>query len=206
MAPITSVGSKWAARSAQLALAPLLPGDADGTGFFPQPSPDAGDQPLDLRERTSWTAQVEDVSTVELAEVHCVNSLAPFLLLRSLLPTMRRSPHARRFVVNVAAKEGSFHRGGKQGTHPHTNMAKAALNMMTRTVAGKLAPEGIFVCSVDPGWVSDQRPHHVAEGFVTPLDAVDGAARILDPIFTGVDESAVPLFGVLLKDYRPTDW
>src|SRR5262249_2779768 len=126
--------------------------------------------------------------------------------LRGLLPALRRSGHARRFVVNVAAKEGAFRRRGSQGTHPHTNMAKAALNMLTRTAAGKLSAEGIFVSSVDPGWVSDQRPHSASEDFIPPLDAIDGAARVLDPVFRGVEESAVPPCGVLLKDYRPTDW
>jgi NAD(P)-dependent dehydrogenase (short-subunit alcohol dehydrogenase family) len=176
---------------------------------FPPGRLDADSQQLDLRPRNSWTARLEDVAPVELAETHCVNALAPFLLLRRLLPAFRRSSHARKFVVNVAAREGQFDRAGGQAIHPHTNMAKAALNMLTRTAADDLAAEGIFACSVDPGWVSDQRPIRPAqreESFVPPLDAIDGAARILDPVFAGVTEAGEPLHGVLLKDFEVVNW
>jgi NAD(P)-dependent dehydrogenase (short-subunit alcohol dehydrogenase family) len=166
---------------------------------------------LDVQRENSWTSRIEDVAPVEALEVHVINSLAPFLLIQGLLPGLRISPHPRRFVINVAAREGQF-AGAGGGRHPHTNMAKAALNMLTRSLADDLRPDGIYVNSVDPGWVSDQRPHPAAErdrrafGDWLPLDDVDGAARVLDPVFLGVTSPEPPPSGLLWRNYRPADW
>ena len=90
-------------------------------------------------------------------------------------------------------------------------MAKAALNMLTRTSAADYARDGIHMNSVDTGWVSDEDPAALAQkkreehGFHPPLDIVDGAARICDPIFSGL-ESGEHVSGVFFKDYRPTEW
>jgi NAD(P)-dependent dehydrogenase (short-subunit alcohol dehydrogenase family) len=206
------VHSATASGSALFPLVPLLPGDESlNADLFPPGELDREGQQLDLRPANSWTARLGEVPLLELAEVHLVNAFAPFLLLKSLLPALRRSPHARRFVVNVSSREGRFGRTGAEGLHPHTNMAKASLNMLTRSVAPELAAGGIFVVSVDPGWVSEQRPlGSLAQGEAwrsgPTLDAADGAARVLDPVFTGLDESAAPLFGVLLKDYQVVNW
>ncbi|KAJ0410436.1 hypothetical protein P43SY_002768 [Pythium insidiosum] len=95
--------------------------------------------------------------------------------------------------------------------HALCPMAKAALNMMTRTCAADLARRGIFMNSVDTGWINDENPLHVAHraatefGFQTPLDEIDAAARILDPIFATV-KGADPVFGLFLKDYVETEW
>ena len=161
---------------------------------------------IDRRISNSWTAKLGSIVTEELAEVCAVNAMAPFVLMNHLLPAMRSSTKARRFVVNVSAKEGRFGVPGKQAAHPHTNMAKAALNMLTLTCAAELADENIFVTAVDPGWMSDQRPAPDGAPAATPLDFADGAARVLDPVFAGVCENARPAFGVLLKDYRVVDW
>ncbi len=179
--------------------------------LFPLGAREDDGQQLDLRDVNSWRLSVGEVSTLELLEVHVVNSLAPFILLRGLLPALERSPHPRRFVVNVSAMEGSFARAYKAETHPHTNMAKASLNMLTRTAAGGLAARNIYMTSVDTGWITNEQPHPVRErmkterGFTPPLDEIDGAARVCDPIFRGVTD-ATPLSGVFLKDYRPIAW
>jgi NAD(P)-dependent dehydrogenase (short-subunit alcohol dehydrogenase family) len=113
-------------------------------------------------------------------------------------------------VVNVSAMEGKFSRGYKGPGHPHTNMAKAALNMLTRTSAREMwDTDRILMTAVDTGWITDERPHPTrvrmaADGFHAPLDLVDGAARVYDPIVRG--EAGEELFGVFLKDYEPTDW
>lgn len=186
---------------------PLLPEQK----WFPPARFDAHGQQVDLRPDNSWSARLHEVGTLELLEVQLVNAVAPFVLAARLKPLFLRSPHARRFVVNVSAMEGQFTRPTKTTRHPHTNMAKAALNMLTRTSAADYAADGIYMTSVDTGWITDEKPHPGAErvraaGFFTPLDCVDGMARVYDPIARGVNEPGEPFFGVFLKDYAPYPW
>ncbi len=170
---------------------------------------DAGGLVPDEAHVNSWTQQVEDIDPLELLEVQLCNSTAPFILISRLRAALAASPARRKYVVNVSAMEGSFSRGYKGSGHPHTNMAKAALNMLTRTSAREMLSDGILMTSVDTGWITDERPHHTKlrladEGFHAPLDLVDGAARVYDPIVRG--EAGVDLHGVFLKDYEPTAW
>jgi NAD(P)-dependent dehydrogenase (short-subunit alcohol dehydrogenase family) len=135
--------------------------------------------------------------------------VAPFILLSRLTPALRASTARRKYVVNVSAMEGIFSRGYKGPGHPHTNMAKAALNMLTRTSAGDLYDDGILVTAVDTGWITDERPHTskmrlAEEGFRAPLDLVDGAARVYDPVVQG--EAGIDLYGCFLKDFEPYPW
>lgn len=188
----------------------VLPEDAD---CDPQLFPLAvgKTEPDDLRTENSWTQRLSDVPAGELLEVHLINSLAPFLLLQQLEPLFLKGDPARnRFVVNVSAAEGRFSGGVAPGMHPHTNMAKAGLNMLTRTVAPDLAERRIFVTSVDPGWFTPQQPEEAARrldeaGRSCPLDEVDAAARVCDPIHAGLHEREPPS-GLLFKDYRIVAW
>jgi NAD(P)-dependent dehydrogenase (short-subunit alcohol dehydrogenase family) len=179
--------------------------------WFPPSRFDAHGQPMDLRPENSWSQRLHEVGTLEMLEVQLVNAAAPFVLASRLKPLLLRSPFARRFIVNVSAMEGQFGRGNKTTRHPHTNMAKAALNMLTRTSAADYAADGIYMTSVDTGWITDEKPHPQAErvrseGFFTPLDCTDGMARVYDPIARGVNEPGQPFFGVFLKDYAPYPW
>ncbi|GAA2653740.1 SDR family NAD(P)-dependent oxidoreductase [Streptomyces spororaveus] len=201
-------------RGAEGALAPTT---EPTTEPAPTPAPAS-----DLQERTdeagllqetgssnSWTLRLGQVEPAELLEVQLVNAVAPFLLADRLLPLLEASPHARRYLINVSAVEGQFDVRNKTSGHPHTNMAKAALNMLTRTSAADLAARGIHTCSVDTGWVTDEKPlpareRHAATGWRPPLDVIDGAARIYHPIVQG--QAGSPIHGVLLKDYRDVAW
>ncbi|MEM7249006.1 MAG: SDR family oxidoreductase [Acidobacteriota bacterium] len=177
--------------------------------LFPPGTLDETGQPLDLRSENSWIQQVEAVDPLELVEVQVINAIVPFLLLSRLHPVLTRSRFPDRYVVNVSAVEGQFGRVRKTAHHPHTNMAKAALNMLTRTSAQALVEDGIHLCSVDTGWITDENPHPLktlsrAKGFRTPLDVIDGAARVYDPIVRGV--AGNPVHGCFLKDYEVTKW
>ena len=171
---------------------------------------DAGGLAPDLQAHNSWSQLVEQIDPVELLEVQLCNMTAPFILIGRLRSSLAASAARRTYVVNVSAMEGQFSRGYKGPGHPHTNMAKAALNMLTRTSAHEmLGRDGILMTSVDTGWITDERPHPTkmrlaGEGFHAPLDLVDGAARVYDPIVRG--EAGEDLYGCFLKDYEPAPW
>ncbi len=171
---------------------------------------DAGGLVPDVASVNSWTQSIDQVTPLEMLEVQLCNMTAPFLLISKLRSSLASSTARRTYIVNVSAMEGQFGRAYKGPGHPHTNMAKAALNMLTRTSAGEMfETDGILMTAVDTGWITDERPHFTKvrlqeEGFRAPLDLVDGAARVYDPIVVG--EAGVDLYGSFLKDYKPAAW
>lgn len=183
----------------------------EGAAAFPAGRLDADLQQVDLRKMNSWRMTLADVPTDELLEVQLVNSIAPFILCSKLKPLMMRDRTDQKHIINVSAMEGKFNRHTKTDRHPHTNMAKAALNMMTLTSARDYALHGIFMNAVDTGWVTDEDPADLSarkqqvHDFQPPLDIVDGAARVVDPIFSGL-QTGKHSWGNFLKDYVPTDW
>jgi NAD(P)-dependent dehydrogenase (short-subunit alcohol dehydrogenase family) len=198
--------------SAQLSQIPYacheVPSDPS---LFPAGRLDADLQQVDLRKMNSWRMTLADVPTSELLEVQLVNSIAPFILCSQLKPLMMRDRTNEKHIVNVSAMEGKFARHTKTDKHPHTNMAKAALNMMTLTSARDYTKHGIFMNAVDTGWVTDEDPAEISarkqqdHDFQPPLDIVDGAARVIDPIFSGL-ATGKHSWGNFLKDYVPTEW
>lgn len=178
---------------------------------FPVGKLDADLQQVDLRKTNSWRHKMGEIHTVEMLEVQLVNAVAPFVLINELIHLMRKDNTGKKHIVNVSAMEGKFHRFYKEDRHPHTNMAKAALNMMTHTAALDFAKDGIYINAVDTGWVTDEDPAELSEkkqklhDFQPPLDIVDGAARVIDPVFDGIN-TGKHWCGKFLKDYFPIDW
>ncbi|MBG6054475.1 NAD(P)-dependent dehydrogenase (short-subunit alcohol dehydrogenase family) [Salinibacterium sp. CAN_S4] len=199
-----------AARADELTEQAMAPGSSSLERLAAGTAIDAGGLLPDLDTVNSWTQHVDEVDPLEMLEVQLANTTAPFILISKLRPSMASSDAHRTYVVNVSAMEGVFGRGYKGPGHPHTNMAKAAVNMLTRTSAREMfESDRILMTSVDTGWITDERPHPTKvrlaeEGFHAPLDLVDGAARVYDPIVRG--EAGEDLFGIFLKDYAPGSW
>jgi len=198
--------------SAQLSQIPYsYDNSSDVEKAFPKGELDADLQQKDFRKTNSWRLKMGEIQTPELLEVQLVNMIAPFVLCNRLVSLMKRDYTGEKHIVNVTAMEGKFFRFKQASRHPHTNMAKAALNMMTHTSAGDLSKYGIYMNAVDTGWVTDEDPAELSElkervhDFQPPLDIVDGAARICDPFFDGI-LTQKHWCGKFLKDYRPIDW
>ncbi len=198
--------------SAQLSQIPYsYEGSTDAEAIFPRGKLDCDLQQVDLRETNSWRHTLSEVAAPEMLEVQLVNAVAPFVLCSKLSPLMARDFTGKKHIVNVSAMEGKFHRFKKADRHPHTNMAKAALNMLTHTSSGDLEKKGIYMNAVDTGWVTDEDPvalstyKQAVHDFQPPLDIVDGAARVCDPFFDGL-LTGKHWCGKFLKDYRPIDW
>lgn len=210
--PLNMAGSLGEDGGSEMAKDGLMLADSQtGGDVLPAFGLEDNEERADSRSVNSWLLRLDQVSAPEMLEVQLVNSVAPFLLNSRLKPLLMRSPFARRFIVNVSAMEGQFQRH-KTVFHPHTNMAKAALNMMTRTAGDDYAQDSIYMTSVDTGWVTDENPTPKRErgqeqgGFFAPLDIVDGMARIYHPIAQGINHDETPFYGVFLKDYAPCAW
>jgi len=196
--------------SAMLSQIPLLEGDEMlKPEFFPDSKLDKDGQQIDRRPVNSWMLELEKVEPIEFMEVLYINLFAPFLFNSQLKDCLVDSDKPA-FIINVSAMEGNFADPEKNCRHPHTNMAKAALNMMTRTSSESYAEEGIYMNSVDVGYITNEKPYPLdmrssERKDRMAIDEIDGAARILDPIFKAMNNNKFE-FGKLYKNYKIYQW
>lgn len=196
--------------SALLSQIDSLSKDIENNALFPQGKYNLDGEQLDLRIFNSWLMKDEEVDLLELLEVHVINAIAPFIINSRLKTLMKSQQNLDKYIINVSSAEGNFSNSNKSWRHPHTNMAKAALNQMTKTCAKEYAQHRIFMNAVDPGWVSFQQPYHQVEamkkkGIKLRLDIVDSAARIYDPIYLGIAKKQY-FYGKLFKNYKESAW
>lgn len=211
--PATTIGLDCAVpvsvTASQLVLIPESKDDAPKK--FPKGVLDINQQQVDLSQTNSWIMSADDVQFPEFMEAQVINAWAPYLLAVNLKEMIMKSPNDKRFIVNVTSMEGIFRYRSKRASHPHTNMAKAALNMFTRTSAQEYAKDGIYMTAVDTGWVSMMTPMQIGDPefeekyCMIPLDEIDGAMRVLDPIFAGYNENKL-IYGKFLKNYAQAEW
>ena len=173
-------------------------------------------QPYDFSGgKNSWNFEFDEIPFQEFTEVQIINAWTPYYLCVKLKPLMMQSPFPDKYIVNVTSVEGIFNHF-KRSSHVHTNMAKAALNMFTRTCGSYLKDIGIYMTCVDTGWVSpmnemnslldkNKKKSYESEFVNIPLDELDGAMRVLHPIIEGIKNKNY-LFGILLKDYIKSPW
>ena len=173
-------------------------------------------QPYDFSQgKNSWNFELDEIPFQEFTEVQVINTWTPYYLCVKLKPLMMQSPFPDKYIVNVTSVEGIFNHF-KRSSHVHTNMAKAALNMFTRTCGSYLKDMGIYMTCVDTGWISpmnemnslldkNKKKSYENEFVNVPLDELDGAMRVLHPIIEGIKNKNY-LYGILLKDYIKSPW
>jgi NAD(P)-dependent dehydrogenase (short-subunit alcohol dehydrogenase family) len=109
------------------------------------------------------------------------------------------------YIVNVSSREGIFESRpenySKAGFHVHTNMSKAALNMLTETESTPAwKTRRVAMNTVDPGYMS-AAPEFQGEGrYPCPIGFEDGAARVLWPVAVG-ETRGTAIRGRFLKHF-----
>lgn len=120
------------------------------------------------------------------------NLFGPWQAVLAFLPLLRHSAHPR--IVNVSSEGGSL--AGITGGAPAYTTSKAALNALTRMLAGELASGGFLVNAVCPGWVATDM------GGPGGRAVADGAAGIVWAATLPDDGPN----GGFFRDGRPLDW
>jgi NAD(P)-dependent dehydrogenase (short-subunit alcohol dehydrogenase family) len=132
-----------------------------------------------------------------IAEALDVNLFGAWRVTQALLPMLRQSPRAR--VVMVSSEGGSLQT--MSGGFPAYSVSKAALNALTRLLAGELARDGILVNAVCPGWTTDDlAAARAAEGGGRSYG--QGAASV---VWAVTLPNGGPT-GTFTRDGRPLPW
>ena len=191
-------------KSHELSLVPLLKSENYlDISKFPEQVLDINKQQVDLSNRNSWVKQIDEIEFTEFVEAQFINSWSPYILISELKSIFKENfIEQKKFIINVTSSEGRFNLENKTSAHPHTNMSKAALNMITRTCGAHFEKFNVYMNSVDTGWISEMKPKGFLLNRDLPLDEIDGAMRIIDPIFSGLKNKDYNVHSALFKDYK----
>ncbi|KAJ3442781.1 oxidoreductase-like protein [Anaeramoeba flamelloides] len=156
----------------------------------------------DLRNQSSWTMELDEITPIEIYETMLINYLAPTVMINQFKDLMSRDLNGslKSVIVNVTSKEGKFN-SRKGSFHPHTNSTKAALNMITRTTGHQYYEHfNILLLGIDPGWIN----HVFDKSSISscPLNYHDGATRILDPVFNPKSY----ISGKIYANFQLSEW
>ena len=139
----------------------------------------------------TW-ARAVSADLAQVREAMETNLYGAWRLTQALLPLLRRSPHPR--VVNVSSEGGSL--ASMSGGTPAYSISKAALNALTRELAGELRGDGVLVNAICPGWVATDM------GGPGGRPVRDGAAGI---VWAATLPDSGPTGG-FFRDRRPVPW
>lgn len=127
--------------------------------------PEEGEEPFE-----KWQA-------AHLLEAFSTNVVAVARVTQAFLPQLRQSSRAR--VLNISSTAGSI--SGKRSHFYYAySTSKAALNMLTRTMAFDLSTQGITTVAITPGWVQTDMGGHDAT--LTPHESASALATLVDKI------------------------
>ncbi len=104
-----------------------------------------------------------------------VNTVAPALIVQSLLPFLKSGHNPR--IINISSDMASLEHRTYGGSHAYC-ASKAALNMISRGLASDLAPYNIIVLALDPGWVRTDMGGQNAP--LSPEDSISGVIKVID--------------------------
>jgi len=136
---------------------------------------------------------IEGVTETSMREVFDVDCVGPLRVVQQLLPNMVR---ARGVVANVSSKMGSSGDNTSGGSYAY-RAAKAALVIVSKSMAIDLGPRGVRVITLHPGWVRTDMTEH--NGLLDVEQSVSGMARVIECVndyapgaFVAYDGQVVP--------------
>ena len=110
----------------------------------------------------------------ELQRVFAVNSTAPMIVVRAVVAALRRGQAKK--IVNISSQLGSITNNTGGSTYAY-RASKAAINMLSVSLANELKPEGFTVLTIHPGWVKTDMG-----GPNAPVLPTDSAAKLIEVI------------------------
>ena len=124
------------------------------------------------------------------------NTLGSVRVTRACRALLRESPRPR--VINVTSTLGSITLEADRGSYAY-GPSKCAMNYLTRTLAAKLAGEGIVVVAVHPGWMQTRMGGPGAE--IDPAESAEGIVRLADGLTADHAGTWFECTGRPIRDY-----